>query len=186
MADSIEPVYEDVLPSGIGSRQVPDVNGLNVHVLEAGDPGAPTVLLLHGFPELAFSWRKLMLPLAEAGYHVLAPDLRGYGRTTGADHRYEADLMTFRMGNFVIDALALLFACGVSEVACVVGHDYGSPVAAHCALTRPDVFRSVVLMSAPFGGGPSLPFAGSRGTSVARVDIETELAALPRPRKHYR
>ncbi len=165
---------------------MPDVNGLNVHVLEAGDADAPTVLLLHGFPELAYSWRQLMLPLAGAGYHVLAPDLRGYGRTTGTDHRYEVDLSTFRMSHFVIDSLALLYAKGISEVACVVGHDYGSPVAAHCALIRPDVFRSVVLMSAPFGGGPSLPFGGTRSPSTTRVDTEADLAALPRPRKHYR
>ena len=185
----IEPApfeYSDVLTSAVHSHQVPDVNGLNVHVLEAGDPDAPTVVLLHGFPELAYSWRKLMLPLVDAGYHVLAPDLRGYGRTTGADHSYGADLTTFRMGNFVIDSLALLFAKGISEVACVVGHDYGSPVAAHWALIRPDVFRSVVLMSAPYGGGPSLPFAGTRGAAVTRVDIEADLAAQPRPRKHYR
>jgi len=66
---------------------VPDINGLTVHLLEAGFEGKerPCVLLLHGFPELAYSWRKVMLPLAEAGFHVVAPDQRGYGRTTGWD-----------------------------------------------------------------------------------------------------
>ncbi len=65
---------------------------MTVHILEAGFQTAnrPAVLLLHGFPELAYSWRKVMLPLAEAGYHVIAPDQRGYGRTTGWDDAYEA------------------------------------------------------------------------------------------------
>jgi len=76
------------LPAGIRSRFVDNHNGLRMHVLEAGvESGGqqPCVLLLHGFPELAYSWRKVMLQLAAAGYLVVAPDLRGYGRTTGAD-----------------------------------------------------------------------------------------------------
>src|SRR5436305_195270 len=72
------------LPRGVRSRYVPEVNGLTMHVLEAGwQSERPLVLLLHGFPELAFSWRKVIVPLAEAGFHVVAPDQRGYGRTTG-------------------------------------------------------------------------------------------------------
>src|SRR5436305_10914131 len=72
------------LPQGVRSRYVPDVNGLTMHILEAGWEGErPLVLLLHGFPELAFSWRKVIVPLAEAGFHVVASDQRGYGRTTG-------------------------------------------------------------------------------------------------------
>jgi pimeloyl-ACP methyl ester carboxylesterase len=72
-------------PPGIRSRSVNDINGLTMHVLEAGfgDKDRPCVLLLHGFPELAYSWRKLMLPIASAGFHVVAPDQRGYGQTTG-------------------------------------------------------------------------------------------------------
>ena len=75
------------LPAGIRSRYVEGINGLRMHVLEAGfeTSGRPCVLLLHGFPELAFSWRKVMPQLAAAGYHVIAPDQRGYGRTTGWD-----------------------------------------------------------------------------------------------------
>ena len=78
------------LSSSIRSRFVDDINGLRMHVLEAGfeSKGRPCVLLLHGFPELAFSWRKVMPALAEAGYHVIAPDQRGYGRTTGWDSGY--------------------------------------------------------------------------------------------------
>ena len=82
------------LPSSIRSRYVDNINGLRMHVLEAGfeTRGRPCVLLLHGFPELAFSWRKVMPVLAEAGYHVIAPDQRGYGRTTGWDPNYDGDL----------------------------------------------------------------------------------------------
>ena len=76
------------------SRFVNNVNGLRVHVLEAGfeTPNRPALLLLHGFPELAYSWRNVMKLLADAGYHVFAPDVRGYGRTTGWDSNYDGDL----------------------------------------------------------------------------------------------
>ena len=171
---------------------VPGINGLAMHVLEAGfeTTGRPCVLLLHGFPELAYSWRKVMLPLAQAGYHVIAPDQRGYGRTTGWDADYDGDLASFRVLNLVRDALALVSAFGYRQVD-VVGHDFGSRVAAWCALTRPDVFRSVVLMSAPFDGAPALPFNTIGGApqpdppSAAVARTLVDLAALPRPRKHY-
>src|ERR1700731_737801 len=156
----LAPLSTIPLPSGIRSRFVDGINGLRMHVLEAGfeTEGRPGVLLLHGFPELAYSWRKLMPALAEAGYHVVAPDQRGYGRTTGWDADYDGDLASFRILNIVRDALGLVFALGHRSVAAVVGHDFGAPVAAYCALARPDVFRSVVMMSAPFGGPPALPF----------------------------
>src|SRR4030088_2641766 len=128
------------LPSGIRSRFVDDINGLRMQVLEAGfeTKGRPCVLLLHGFPELAYSWRKVMPALAAAGYHVIAPDQRGYGRTTGWDADYDGDLNSFRLLNLVRDALGLVSAFGYSSVS-VVGHDFGSPVAAWCTLLRPDV-----------------------------------------------
>src|SRR5207253_1901632 len=145
-----------VLPSGVRSRFLDGINGLRVHVLEAGfeSTGRPCVVLLHGFPELAYSWRKVMPALAAAGFHVVAPDQRGYGRTTGWDADYDGDLGSFRLLNLARDALGLVSALGKRSVAAVVGHDFGSPVAAWCALVRPDVFRSVVLMSAPFAGPP--------------------------------
>ena len=180
------------LPPGIRSRFVNNSNGLTVHVLEAGfeDKARPCVLLLHGFPELAYSWRKVMLPLAEAGFHVIAPDQRGYGRTTGWDGSYDGDVASFRFLNLVRDSLGVVSALGYRSVASVVGHDFGSPVAAWCALIRPDVFRSVVLMSAPFAGPPSLPFDTANASptaeaSTSSLDLHAELAALPRPRKHY-
>ena len=93
----MEPYPSEWLPAGIRSRFVNGVNGLRIHLLEAGyeTTNRPALLLLHGFPELAYSWRKVMVPLAQAGYHVLAPDLRGYGRTTGWDSNYDADLTLF-------------------------------------------------------------------------------------------
>src|SRR5271155_3422104 len=86
------------LPPGIRSRYVKDINGLTFHVLEAGfeTKGRPCLLLLHGYPELAYGWRKVMLPLASAGFHVIAPDMRGYGRTTWWDDSYDGDVFPFR------------------------------------------------------------------------------------------
>jgi len=176
------------LPSGIRSRYVDDINGLRIHVLETGfeTKDRPCILLLHGFPELAYSWRKVMPALAAAGYHVLAPDQRGYGRTTGWDAEYDGDLNSYRLLNLVRDALGLVSAFGYRSVDAVIGHDFGSPVAAWCALVRPDVFRSVALMSAPFAGPPSLPFNTADAPAPKVEDpVHRELAALPRPRKHY-
>lgn len=166
---------------------IPGINGLTMHVLEAGfeTPGRPLVLLLHGFPELAYSWRKVLVPLAEAGYHVVAPDQRGYGRTEGWDARYDGDLYSYRRLNIVRDALGLVSALGYVSVTCVVGHDFGSPVAAWCAVTRPDIFRSVVLMSAPFGGTPAFPFVSGGPSVRSGGSVDEQLAKLEPPRKHY-
>ena len=187
----IGPYRPDLLPRGIRSRLVDNINGLRMHVLEAGyEPkGRPAVLLIHGFPELAYSWRKVIGPLAAAGYHVIAPDVRGYGRTSGTDVKYDDDLAPFRSLNQVRDMLGLVFALGDRSVTAVIGHDQGSPLAAWCALARPDVFRSVTMMSAPFGGPPALPFdtADAAGAPAAPPadTIYDELAALKPPRKHY-
>jgi pimeloyl-ACP methyl ester carboxylesterase len=99
------------LPVGIRSRHVQIATGLNMHILEAGEPdGRPLILLLHGFPELAYSWREAMTPLADAGYYVVAPDQRGYGRTTGWDDRFNGDLQSFTISRIAIDAFALVRA----------------------------------------------------------------------------
>jgi pimeloyl-ACP methyl ester carboxylesterase len=184
------PLEAAALPPGIRSRFVPDINGLRLHVLEAGfeDRNRPLILLLHGFPELAYSWRKVILPIAAAGYRIAAPDQRGYGRTTGWDADYDGDLSSFRILNAVRDALGLVSALGHREVELVAGHDFGASVAAWCALVRPDVFRSLALMSAPFAGPPELPFDtadNSPQQASAVPSIHDELARLDRPRKHY-
>jgi pimeloyl-ACP methyl ester carboxylesterase len=182
---------QEVLPEGVRSRLVDNNNGCTMHVLEAGfeQPGRPCVLLLHGFPELAFSWRKQLMFLAAAGYHVVAPDQRGYGRSSGAGVGFDDDLMPYTLINRVSDTVGLVKALGYDSVAAVIGHDYGSPVAAWCALLRPDVFRSVVLMSAAFPGAPVLP-KGTAGRppkpALPLSGLPEALAALPRPRKHYR
>ncbi|HYK80311.1 MAG TPA: alpha/beta hydrolase [Micropepsaceae bacterium] len=188
----LPPYGNSTIPQGIRSRAVSNVNGLNVHMLEAGyeTPGRPAVLLLHGFPELAYSWRKVMLPLAAAGYYVIAPDQRGYGRTTGWDDSYDADSDPFRILNMVRDAMGLVYALGYRSVAMVVGHDAGAPVASWSALIRPDIFRSLTIMSSPFEGAPSLPFDTANGAALPRPapsddELDAELAKLNPPRKYY-
>jgi pimeloyl-ACP methyl ester carboxylesterase len=178
----------DDIPSlpGVRQRTLSDINGLSVRVLEAGyqTPGRPAVLLLHGFPEIAYSWRKVMQPLAEAGYHVIAPDQRGYGSTIGWDDRYDGDLASFRTHSFARDALGIVSALGYRSVAAIVGHDFGSMIAAYCALVRPDVFRSLVMMSFPFDGPPAIPFGSAdHPHGSAAPTLDQQLAALPRPRR---
>ena len=189
-AAPIGPYNTDVLPRGIRSRFVNNVNGIRIHVLEAGFEGGPrpAVVMVHGFPELAYSWRKVMPAIAAEGYHVFAPDLRGYGRTSGTDVQFDDDLSPFRTLNSVRDMVGLVNAFGYRSVAAIVGHDFGSPVAAWCAVVRPDIFRSVVMMSAPFGGPPSVPFntADAPPSAPPAPDpIYEELAKLKPPRKHY-
>ena len=189
-AAAVGPYDPDWLPAGVRSRFVEDVNGLTMHVLEAGfeDDGRPA-LLRPRVSERRYSWRHVMAPLAEAGYHVIAPDQRGYGRTTGWSADYDGDLRPFSRLNAVRDALALVSAFGYRTVDAVIGHDFGSPIAAWCAVARPDVCGAVALMSAPFGGTPEWPFDTAAGAAPAAVpaapDIFEEMARLPRPRKHY-
>ena len=169
---------ESILPAGVASQSIATAQGLTMHYLCAGSPGDPVLLLLHGFPELAWSWRKVMPALAAAGYRVIAPDQRGYGLTTGWPDGYDVDLLPYRMPSLVLDQLALLHALEIAEVHGVIGHDFGSPVAAWSALIRPDVFRRVILMSAPFAGPPGFP-------RTERVDLDRALAGLSPARRHY-
>jgi len=170
------------LPDGLRSNFAENVNGLRMHYLEAGpEDGSRLLLLLHGFPELAYSWRKIMPPLAALGYRVVAPDQRGFGRTTGWDDAYDQDLRPFNLVNLVRDAVALVRALGHDKVDAVFGHDFGSPVAAYASLIRPDLFQAVSLMSAPFAGPPV--FAADNAADGP--NIFDELNRLPQPRKHY-
>ncbi|SFO33308.1 alpha/beta hydrolase fold [Sphingomonas sp. OK281] len=187
------PYGNGTLPAGIRSRMIRGVNGLDMHILEAGFEGSgrQLALLLHGFPDLAYGWRHLMPLLAEAGYHVVAPDQRGFGRTTGWVNDYDAPLGPFSLLNVTRDALGLVFALGYKRTAILVGHDFGSPVAAYCALTRPDVFPSVVLMSAPFPGPPEFPFDTADNSappiqfSTSQQKLSAALAELDPPRAIY-
>lgn len=185
------PYSSDVLPPGIRSRVIENVNGIRVHVLDAGyeTPNRPAVLLIHGFPELAYSWRHVMPALAKAGYHVFAPDLRGYGRTGGTEVQFDDDLTPFRTFNRVTDMVALVSAMGYRSTAAVVGHDVGSGIAGWCAVVRPDLFKKAVMMSAPFGGPPAMPFGTANATAArpaaAPDTINDDLARLTPPRKYY-
>jgi len=119
-----------------------DSNGIRLHIAEQGS--GPLVLMCHGFPESWYSWRHQMQALAEAGFHAVAPDMRGYGqsdRPTGIDQYSLFHLVGDMVG--VLDALK-------EERAVVVGHDWGAPVAWHCALLRPDRFHAVVGLSVPY------------------------------------
>ena len=133
------------LPPGITESYV-STDDLTYHILEAGYEGnqkKPLLLLLHGFPEIAFSWRKVMPSLAAGGYHVVAYDQRGYGRTNGWDTRSfsDVDLKTFAFTRLVTDAVRLVYALGYKEVECVVGHDFGAVGSSLCALMRGDLFK---------------------------------------------
>ena len=136
----------------LSTRQI-KTDGLTQQVLEAGS--GPLVLLIHGFPELGVSWRAQVQALAEAGYHAVAPDMRGYGGTDKPD-----ETVAYSILNLVGDMVDLVRALGETECV-VVGHDWGAPVAWHCALMRPDMFRAVAGLSVPFQprrpGGPPTP-----------------------------
>jgi len=119
-----------------------ETNGIRMHIAECGD--GPLVVLCHGFPESWYSWRHQLAALAEAGFHAVAPDMRGYGQT---DRPAASDQYTLL--HLVGDIVGLLDALGV-EKGVIAGHDWGAPVAWHCALLRPDRFRAVIGMSVPF------------------------------------
>src|SRR5262249_2484499 len=119
-----------------------ETNGIRMNLLEAGD--GPLVILLHGFPELGYSWRHQLPAFAEAGYRVIAPDQRGYGKTDCPSATEE-----YTLCHLVADVVGLVHALGEKR-ACVLGHDWGSGVAWTCALLRPDIFQAVGLLSVPY------------------------------------
>ena len=123
-----------------------ETNGIHMHIAESG--AGPLVLLCHGFPESWYSWRHQLHALAEAGFHAIAPAMRGYGQT---DRPQQLDRYTLL--HHVGDAVGLLDALG-TETAVIVGHDWGAPVAWYAALLRPDRFRGVVGLSVPFRPRP--------------------------------
>ena len=132
-------------------------NGIDMHIAEAGPADGPLVLLCHGFPESWYSWRHQLPALAEAGYHAVAPDQRGYGRTSAPE-----DAAAYTQFHLVGDAVGLVAALG-AENAVIVGHDWGAPVAWNSALWRPDLFRAVIALSVPASDrAPVPPTAGMK------------------------
>ncbi len=127
------------------------VNGVELDVHQAGDPANPTVVLCHGFPELAYSWRNQMMPLAESGYHVVAPDQRGYGHSSAPQ-----DIAAYGIGDLTGDLLALLDHFGKAD-AVFVGHDWGALIVWDLARLNPQRVRSVVGVSVPFIQWPAPP-----------------------------
>ena len=123
------------------SSRTISANGIELFVREQGQ--GPLVILCHGWPELSYSWRHQIPAIAGAGYHVVAPDMRGFGRTTAP-----ADIAAYSIFDTVGDMVALVEALGEKR-AVIVGHDWGAPVAWHSAMFRPDVFTAVAGLSVP-------------------------------------
>jgi pimeloyl-ACP methyl ester carboxylesterase len=123
-------------------HRIVETNGIRMHIAEQG--AGPLIVLCHGFPESWYSWRHQLPALAQAGFHAVAPDMRGYGRTDAP-----AELDRYTLPHLVGDMVGLLDALG-AESAVIAGHDWGAPVAWHAALMRPDRFRAVIGLSVPF------------------------------------
>lgn len=126
---------------GVSQRRVA-TNGIELNIAEAGE--GPLVILVHGFPESWYSWRHQFAPIAAAGYHVVAPDMRGYGKS---DKPHA--VTDYRLVELVNDLVGLVDATG-NEDAIIIGHDWGALIAWSCALNRPDKFRAVGALSVPF------------------------------------
>ena len=179
--EKLPPYGNNTLPAGVKARLVPNVNGLTVNMLEAGAQGRPLVLLLHGFPNLGYSWRKVMPAFADAGYYVVAPDCRGFGRTVGWDRSWDADPTPFLTLNMVRDQIALVSALGYRKAELIVGHDQGQLIATYAAIVRPDMFLRLTTVSSAGGGPPSFPFAGTERTpAYTAAELDAEFAKLIR------
>jgi len=135
-----------------------ETNGIRMHVAEQGT--GPLIVLCHGFPESWYSWRHQLAALSAAGFHAVAPDMRGYGRTDAP-----AEIEAYTLCHLVGDMVGLVGALGETS-AVIAGHDWGAPVAWHAALMRPDVFRAVIGLSVPYRPrGPVRPT-----TAMPRTD----------------
>ncbi len=126
----------------VSTQRLIETNGIKMRIAEQGK--GPLIIMCHGFPELGYSWRHQLPALAGAGYHAVAPDQRGYGKTDCPEA-----IEAYNILQLVGDIVGLVHALG-EEKAVIIGHDWGAPVAFHCALLRPDIFHSLILLSVPF------------------------------------
>jgi len=150
MASHSEPAHRDIA-----------LGGIRLHLAEQGE--GPLLVLCHGWPELAYSWRHQLPALAAAGFHAVAPDMRGFGRSDAPE-----DVGAYTLMHLTGDMVALVESLGERQ-AVIVGHDWGAPVAWHAALFRPDIFRAVVGMSVPYRPrGPAPPLATLRAAGMHR------------------
>lgn len=131
-----------VAQSGEPVHRFVQVNGIKMHIVEQGR--GPLVVLIHGFPELSYNWRHVMPALVAAGYHAVAPDMRGYGKTDAPPN-----IADYSQLQAVGDVVGLVRALGYDS-AVVVGHDTGATTAANCAILRPDMFRAIAQLSVPY------------------------------------
>jgi pimeloyl-ACP methyl ester carboxylesterase len=152
----------------LSSRTI-SANGIDIFLLEQGQ--GPLVVLCHGWPELSYSWRHQIPALAAAGFHAVAPDMRGFGRTSAP-----AEIDAYSIFDLVGDMVALVAALGARE-AVIVGHDWGAPVAWHAAMFRPDIFKAVAGLSVP----PPSGAAAGRWTPCAKAASPISIGSIFRP-----
>src|SRR3984893_15275643 len=184
--EKLPPYGNNTLPAGVTPRLVPNVNGLTVNMLEAGAQGRALALLLPGVPNLGYSWRKVMPAFADAGYYVIAPHCRGFGRTVGWDRSWNADPTPFLTLNMVRDQIALVYALGYRKAELIVGHDQGQLIATYAAIVRPDMFVRLPGCSPAGCPPPSFPFAGTeRPPAYTAAELDAEFAKLNPPRRDY-
>jgi epoxide hydrolase A/B len=184
-ATSFAAADANTVQNEVTHRTLP-INGLRFHIAEQGQ--GPLVLLCHGFPECWYSWRHQLPALAGAGFHAVAPDMRGFGQTEAPD-----DIASYTIVHNVADMVQLVSALGEQQ-AVIIGHDWGAPVAWNAALLRPDTFRAVVAMSVPYRVRPpvaplkALREAGTttfywqyfRTPGVAEAEFEGDIARTVR------
>ncbi|QDW38860.1 alpha/beta hydrolase [Bradyrhizobium sp. KBS0727] len=168
------------------STRTISANGIEQFLLEQGQ--GPLVVLCHGWPELSYSWRHQIAAIADAGFHVVAPDMRGFGGTSAPD-----DISAYSIFDMVGDMVGLVTALGETQ-AVIVGHDWGAPVAWHAALFRPDMFTKVAGLSVPppfrgrarpldslsAGGVTNFYWQYFQTPGVAEAEFERDVAATMR------
>lgn len=152
------------------SSRTVSVNGIEMFLLEQGS--GPLVVLCHGWPELSYSWRHQIPAIAAAGYHVVAPDMRGFGQTSAP-----ADITAYSIFDLVGDMVGLVTALGQRR-AVIIGHDWGAPVAWHAAMFRPDIFTAVAGLSVP----PRFADAAGRSTPCAKAGSPNSTGSISRRR----